>query len=192
MDTLAIIKRIESRLVELGMSKAEFYGASGISSASFSQWRTGIYKPSLKKVEKAAEILGVSADYLINGTRRVTETAYTNGICVYSGSTNADIEKKLSEKEHGTYRVVYRAHGVAITVDNDGGASAEQIDQVIAIYDPNYAKKAPAGDGKRSVSDDDIKFALFGGDGEITDAMYERVKQFAAFIKKEEADKKKG
>ena len=33
------------------------------------------------------------------------------------------------------------------------------------------------------VSDADIKFALFGGDGEITDEMYEEVKRFAAFIK---------
>ena len=33
------------------------------------------------------------------------------------------------------------------------------------------------------VSDEDIKFALFGGDGEITDAMFEEVKQFAAFVK---------
>lgn len=31
-------------------------------------------------------------------------------------------------------------------------------------------KKAPT-DGERTVSDDDIKFTLFGGDGEITDAM---------------------
>ena len=44
-------------------------------------------------------------------------------------------------------------------------------------------KKAPAESGKRSVSDDDIKFALFGGDGEITDAMYQEVKEFAALIK---------
>jgi transcriptional regulator with XRE-family HTH domain len=35
----------------------------------------------------------------------------------------------------------------------------------------------------RPVSDDDIKFALFGGSEEITDAMYEEVKQFAAFVK---------
>lgn len=59
------------------------------------------------------------------------------------------------------------------------------------FYETNDPKKAPAESGKRSVSDDDIKFALFGGDGEITDAMYERVKQFAAFIKQEEAGKKK-
>ncbi len=42
----------------------------------------------------------------------------------------------------------------------------------------------------RAVSDEDIKFALFGGDGEITDAMYDEVKKFAAFIKQREAEKK--
>ena len=43
---------------------------------------------------------------------------------------------------------------------------------------------------KLTVTDDDIKFALFGGDGEITDAMYEEVKQFAAFVRQREAEKK--
>ena len=40
---------------------------------------------------------------------------------------------------------------------------------------------APATEG--GVSEDDIKFALFGGDQEITDEMYEEVLQFAAFVK---------
>ena len=53
------------------------------------------------------------------------------------------------------------------------------------------SEKAPAESGKRSVSDDDIKFALFGGDGEITDAMFEEVKNFAAFVKAREEAKKK-
>ena len=52
-------------------------------------------------------------------------------------------------------------------------------------------KKAPT-DGERIVSDDDIKFALFGGDGEITDAMYDEVKRFAQMVKlREEAEKEK-
>lgn len=52
-------------------------------------------------------------------------------------------------------------------------------------------KKAPT-DGERSINDDDIKFALFGGDGEITDAMYEEVKRFAQMVKlREEAEKEK-
>lgn len=53
------------------------------------------------------------------------------------------------------------------------------------------AKKTPAPEGERSVSDDDIKFALFGGDGDITDEMYEEVKRFAKLVKlREEAEKK--
>ena len=43
---------------------------------------------------------------------------------------------------------------------------------------------------ERTVTDDDIKFALFGGSGEITDAMYDEVKRFAAFLKAREAGKK--
>lgn len=59
------------------------------------------------------------------------------------------------------------------------------------INDTSGYEKVPADNGKHPVSDDEIKFALFGGDGEITDAMYEEVKKFAAFVKQREADKKK-
>lgn len=53
-------------------------------------------------------------------------------------------------------------------------------------------KKAPTPEGEHKVSDNDIKFALFGGDGEITDAMYDEVKRFAQMVKlREEAEKKK-
>lgn len=46
-------------------------------------------------------------------------------------------------------------------------------------------------DGRNAsaVSDADLKFALFGGDGEITDAMFEEVKRFAAFVKQREQEK---
>lgn len=124
MDTLAIIKRIELRLAELGMSKSDFYKLSGISSASYSQWNTGKYKPSESKLRSAAECLGVSFEYLCYGVEQKTE-------------------------------------------------------------------KAPTAAGERSVSDDDIKFALFGGDGEITDAMYEEVRRFADYVKQRESGKKK-
>lgn len=51
-------------------------------------------------------------------------------------------------------------------------------------------EKARADNGKRSVSDEDIKFALFGGSGDITDAMYQEVKEFAALVKLREDMKK--
>lgn len=45
-------------------------------------------------------------------------------------------------------------------------------------------KNDPAQRGE--VSDDDIKFALFG-DGPVTDAQFEEVKQFVRFIKERDA-----
>lgn len=74
MDTLAIIKRIEIRLTELGMSKAEFYERSGVSSASYSQWNTGKYKPSKVKIQKAADVLGLDVDYLCYGSTQKENT----------------------------------------------------------------------------------------------------------------------
>jgi len=50
-------------------------------------------------------------------------------------------------------------------------------------------KEANAESSRPLITDEDIKFALFGGDGEITDAMFEEVKQFAAYVKHREAGK---
>lgn len=52
-------------------------------------------------------------------------------------------------------------------------------------------QNAPAETSRRAPSENDIKFALFGGSDDITDAMYQEVKTFAAFVKKREDDKKK-
>lgn len=39
-------------------------------------------------------------------------------------------------------------------------------------------------------SREEIKFALFGGSGDITDAMYDEVLSFAAFVRQRENEKK--
>lgn len=65
-----MIKRIEMRLKELGMSKAEFYSKSGISSASFSQWRTGVHEPTKDKIVAAAAAINVTVDYLLGNEEK--------------------------------------------------------------------------------------------------------------------------
>lgn len=70
-------------------------------------------------------------------------------------------------------------------------AAIKKIEEYLGVTFTIEQKGNTPTNGERSVSDDDIKFALFGGDGEITDEMFERVKKFAAFIKQEEAEKRK-
>ena len=59
------------------------------------------------------------------------------------------------------------------------------VTKILTGEDPAEGTELP----KHTVTDAEIKFALFGGDGDITDAMYEEVKRFAAFIKQREAGK---
>lgn len=67
IDVPGMLSRIELRMAELNMSKQSFYEKSGISSASFSQWNTGAYKPSVKKIKSAAKALNTSVEYLLTG-----------------------------------------------------------------------------------------------------------------------------
>ena len=121
----------------------------------------------------------------------------------------SDMYKRIDKllEEHGiTGSQMSRDLGMSrsfMTELRKGRAKSITIEtaQKIAVYfdvpleyilgdDFQDSKKAPADIGKRSVSDEEIKFALFGGDGKITDEMYDEVKRFAAYIKQREADKK--
>jgi len=60
---------------------------------------------------------------------------------------------------------------------------AQYLGVSIQLILTGEAENAPAPEGRRAVTDEEIKFALFGGDGNITDEMYEEVKKFAAYLK---------
>ena len=73
------------------------------------------------------------------------------------------------------------------------GSTAGKLAEYFGVttdYLLGQSEEKTPGAVSRVISDEEIKFALFGGDGEITDAMYDEVKQFAAFIKQREAEKK--
>ena len=65
MDVSTILKRIELRRIELGMSKTEFYEKSGISSATYSQWNTNTFQPSKRKLMAAASALKMTYEELV-------------------------------------------------------------------------------------------------------------------------------
>ena len=64
MDGITAARIVDSELASRGISKADFYVGSGISSATLSQWRTGKYDPTPDKLAKAEQYLGIKfADY---------------------------------------------------------------------------------------------------------------------------------
>ncbi len=129
--------------------------------------------------------------------RKVTITT----MCKESGASRASLsDLKMGRKQGLSADTLNKiAKFFSVSVDYLMGNVSDPFFQLnneailtdINSYQDADNKKAPAETGKRTVSDDEVKFALFGGDGEITDAMYEEVKRFAAFVKQREADRKK-
>lgn len=89
-------------------------------------------------------------------------------------TTYVNYEKGSREPNSETLILIARFFGVTVDYLLGGEINTPTVDS-----------------SERSVSDKDIKFALFGGEGKITDAMYEEVRQFAEFVKNREAHRKK-
>ena len=60
MDGLLFVELIEQELRKRKISKQTFYKESGISCATMSQWRNGIYSPSSAAIKKIEEYFGIA------------------------------------------------------------------------------------------------------------------------------------
>lgn len=67
VDTKLLIKQIELYCASNGISKSEFYERTGISSATVSQWRKGLYAPSARSIKAIEDHLGMPIEALLYG-----------------------------------------------------------------------------------------------------------------------------
>ena len=59
MDGKSLVRIVQTILSERGISKSDFYNECGISSATFSQWRTGKYDPTDEKILAIEKYLNI-------------------------------------------------------------------------------------------------------------------------------------
>ena len=67
LDVLPFILRYETILRERKIPKMKFYKDCKITDAAVSQWRSGKNHPALGTVERIAEYLSVTPEYLLTG-----------------------------------------------------------------------------------------------------------------------------
>ena len=96
------------------------------------------------------------------------------GVSVYRACTDIGLNRSAVAK--------WKAGG------QPNGTTAARLADYFGVTTDFLLGQTP--DSGRTVTDEDIKFALFGGDGEITDEMYDEVRKFAAYVKLREAEKK--
>ena len=114
------------------------------------------------------------------------------------GNLYEHIEALANEKGYKNMTALCRAAGVprATMTELKMGRSrdiskpnAQKLSNALGVTLDTLYGNEKTDTAPRAVSDEDIKFALFGGDGEITDAMYEEVRRFAAYVKQREQQK---
>lgn len=73
--------------------------------------------------------------------------------------------------------------------------SAETLTKIAAHFQVSVdyllgSENAPAGSGKRAVSDDELKFALWGDCAEVSDEDLADVLRYAAFVRERKKDRR--
>ena len=126
-NTADMLRRIEMRVAELGMTKEEFYEKSGISSASYSQWNTGTHTPTKKKMAQAAAALNVSLEYILTGEEQKEKPTTVSGSELDEKSLIR--AKKLSEATPDIQSLVD-------AILNDGSYRPKVVDKVVEVVCP--------------------------------------------------------
>lgn len=97
---------------------------------------------------------------------RFQQLCRERGVSVYRACTDIGLNRSAVAK--------WKAGG------RPNGATAAKLADYFGVSTDYLLLGTPDQPGP---TDEQIKFALFGGDGEITDEMFDEVKRFAAFIK---------
>ena len=84
---------------EKGLKDADVVKATGITKSTFSDWKSGRSKPKQDKLQKIADFLEVSVDYLMTGEEKGT---------YYTKDETAQVAQEIFEKDKVLFDV-YRS-----------------------------------------------------------------------------------
>lgn len=172
--------RIENLCQKKGMTVGKLCSLLNISRGTMGDLKAGRTRNlSASNVSKIAKHFSVSTDYLLGTPQDGADMGIVLSMIQDEYGISYDEATKIWQTFTPEWREEKNAHGIY------------DCFRIYFAENGIYAKeKAPTLQGERALSDDDIKFALFGGGDDITDAMYEEVRNFAAYIKQREAEKK--
>lgn len=139
-----------------------------INKSNVSNWKSSGYTPRGEALQKIADHFHVSTDYLLGVTEQsqldTAEFKVRENLRLWDAKLDfADNDEQRAEAEKEIKRLT---------------EEQERLNAKIA-----ETKKAPAPEGERKPSVEDLKLALFGGDGDVTDEMWEEALFAAEMIK---------
>lgn len=184
--------RFEQLCNDRGVTPTQAARDNGISQPAVAMWKKRNSTPQANTVQKLADYFGVSVDCLLNGEGKAPIPkddcssdiadfySIFERLCHEKDITPARVRKDLQISQ--STMASWKSRGLT-----PKAGTLQELADYFGVSVPYLlgqdTEKAPTPKPDGRPSDDDIKFALFGGDKEITDEMFEEVKRFAEFIK---------
>lgn len=188
-------ENIRQLRIDRGYSQTKFANALNVTQGAVSQWEKGLTSPDVNQLATIARLFNVSTDFLLFGTHpnfsaenrnvdyrlRALMSMRKIDYSVLSESTGIPTEN-LRHYCSGAYtpewsEILKLAKALDVSADYLLG----RIDD--PRRSPNIAEaEESAARHACQISEQDLKFALFDGDKDITDEQFEEVKQFAKAV----------
>lgn len=193
MRDFTIGARLKGLRTDAGLTQRQVADDLGIPVSTYSNYENDNRYPAPDMLERICEFFRVSGDYLLgydphNVGDRVRKCRHNAGLTQQQladrSRVSLDVVKRmeLCDERISKKSVEKVAAGLGVTADYLlCQTMSPDLIAVKATPDGEPDREAQSSE-KAQVSDDDIKFALFGG-GPVTDEQFEEVKRFAQFIK---------
>ena len=130
---MTIGDRIRQARRSKGLTQEQLGKLCGMADSAVRRYESNKGNPTIATLNRIAEALGVSLQYLLSGNHHGSVSVYANGICAYQASSAEELDLMIADRDPGSFRVVFQAPGIIITVDNDSCVTQEQIDAIVSI-----------------------------------------------------------
>lgn len=171
-----------------GVSPSKAATDNGFNKATVSIWKKKYLngqdvRPSFDTLSALSKYFDVSSDYFLkNDEQSSEEVVEMNNMAYYRNKKNLSQQNVadclgISRQAYCNYEIGKRE------------ASYETLLKLAECLETSVDELLRESPTSRDVSDEDIMFALFDGDKDITPEMFDEVKQFARFVREKHKNK---
>lgn len=188
--TKDIATRLRKCIEESRFTYAELEKKTGIAKSSIQRYASGVTKKiPIDAIQAIARALGVSPEYILGweSSENIESTGESESAKIAIGKRIKDLRIELNmTQEELAARCGYKSRSTINKIElgiNDIPQSKINAFARALNTTTSYLIGMQEQTPSTTVTEDDIKVALFGGSGEVTDEMWQEVKNFAEFVK---------
>lgn len=177
------MQKLKELRIERGIQQKDLAAVLGIGANTLSQYENGKREPDNETLVRLADYFGVSVDYLLDHATEAESSSHN--------IVNMERLIELRKQQNLTQQDMARILGISRQAYSNYELGNREADYTTLKKLSNYFNvtvdyllgETDIPEKSHPTTDDDVKVALFGGDGEVTDEMWNEVQNFVDYVK---------